>query len=83
MILSEGITADYTLYNTREMLEENSNMIFIANVFSYTFIVMISLIAVANVFNTISTNIKLRKKRACHAPVGGNVGTRFSEDDEL
>lgn len=62
MILSEGITADYTLYNTREMLEENSNMIFIANVFSYTFIVMISLIAVANVFNTISTNIKLRKR---------------------
>ena len=37
-------------------------MIFIAKVFSYIFIVMISLIAIANVFNTISTNIKLRRR---------------------
>ena len=28
----------------------------------HTFIVMISMIAVANVFNTISTNIKLRRR---------------------
>lgn len=34
----------------------------LVNVFAYTFIIMISLIAVANVFNTISTNIKLRRR---------------------
>ena len=45
-----------------QMLEESRNYIFIANVFAYTFIAMISLIAVANVFNTISTNIKLRRR---------------------
>ena len=44
------------------MLEESRNYIFIANVFAYTFIIMISLIAAANVFNTISTNIKLRRQ---------------------
>ncbi len=62
MIQGTGITADYNLYNTYKMLDESRNYIFIANVFAYTFIIMISLIAVANVFNTISTNIKLRRR---------------------
>jgi putative ABC transport system permease protein len=31
-------------------------------VFAYVFVMMISLIAMANVFNTISTNIKLRRR---------------------
>ncbi len=44
------------------MMDENRNYIFIANVFAYTFIIMISLISIANVFNTISTNIKLRRR---------------------
>jgi putative ABC transport system permease protein len=62
MIQSAGMTASYIILNTSEMLEESRNYIFIANVFAYTFIIMISLIAVANVFNTISTNIKLRRR---------------------
>lgn len=57
-----GVSEEYLLLNMSEMLEENRNMIFIANVFAYTFIVIISLIAVTNVFNTISTNIKLRRR---------------------
>lgn len=62
MIQAAGVTADYLLLNTYKMLDESRNYIFIANVFAYTFIIMISLIAVANVFNTISTNIKLRRR---------------------
>ncbi|MCH3964502.1 MAG: FtsX-like permease family protein [Clostridium sp.] len=62
MIEGAGITVSYIILNTSEMLDQNRNMIFIANVFAYTFIIMISLIAVANVFNTISTNIKLRRR---------------------
>ena len=38
------------------------NMIFMLDVFSYGFIILISLICVANVFNTISTNIALRRR---------------------
>ena len=34
----------------------------VVNVFSYGFIILISLIAVANVFNTISTNVLLRRR---------------------
>ena len=37
-------------------------VITVVNVFSYGFIVLISLIAAANVFNTISTNIALRRR---------------------
>lgn len=57
-----GITKDYQIYNNSQLMDESRNYIFIANVFSYTFSGMISLIAVANVFNTISTNIKLRRR---------------------
>ena len=34
----------------------------VVNVFAYGFIILISLIALANVFNTISTNILLRRR---------------------
>ncbi len=62
IITGESIIASYNIYNTNKLMEENTNMIFIANVFSYIFIVMISMVAIANVFNTISTNIKLRRR---------------------
>lgn len=62
IIASAGISSDYTLYNVHEMLEENRNILFIVNLFTIVFIIMISLIAVANVFNTISTNIRLRRR---------------------
>lgn len=62
MLDEAGITADYNLYNIYEILEQNRNITFIVNLFSGVFTIMISLIAVANVFNTISTNIKLRRR---------------------
>lgn len=40
----------------------DDNAIMVVNVFSYGFITLISLICVANVFNTISTNIALRRR---------------------
>ena len=62
MIKQAGVSCAYMLLDSTKVLEENRNYIFIANVFSYTFIAMISLIAVANVLNTISTNIRLRRR---------------------
>lgn len=50
------------LVNVYEMNETDRNMVVIIKVFSYGFITLISLIAVANVFNTISTNIMLRRR---------------------
>lgn len=62
MLKGTGVTEAYTLYNVSEMLETNKNLTFIIDLFTLVFVVMISLIAVANVFNTISTNIKLRRR---------------------
>ena len=40
--------------------QENQDLITLINVLAYGFIILISLIAAANVFNTVSTNIALR-----------------------
>lgn len=50
------------LYNNAKYEESNRNMITIINVFSYGFITLISLVAMTNVFNTISTNVMLRTR---------------------
>lgn len=62
MIQGMGITSAYTLHNVYEMLEQYHSLSFVINVFTYVFVIMISLIAAANVFNTISTNIRLRRR---------------------
>lgn len=60
-IFSEnGLTM--SIYNNAQNREDNRNTVAIIQVFSYGFIVLISLIAAANVFNTISTNIGLRRR---------------------
>lgn len=59
--------------------EESVRMLVkVVNVFSYGFIILISLIAVANVFNTISTNVSLRRREfAMLRSIGlGNKGFR-------
>ena len=54
--------AGVSTYNVQEMVQLNRNLVLVVNVFSYGFIVLISLITVANVFNTISTNVNLRRR---------------------
>lgn len=51
-----------SLYDYAASVEQSRNIVIIIQVFSYGFIVLISLIAAANVFNTISTNISLRRR---------------------
>lgn len=56
-----GLTTSQ-LFDYASMSESEKALITIINIFSYGFIVLISLIAAANVFNTISTNIGLRRR---------------------
>lgn len=51
-----------SLIDYAQMVEEDRSVILIMQVFCYGFIVLISLIAAANVFNTISTNVSLRRR---------------------
>ncbi|MBD5459934.1 MAG: ABC transporter permease [Lachnospiraceae bacterium] len=50
------------LYDVYATDEDEKNLVTIVKVFSYGFIALISLIAMANVFNTITTNILLRRR---------------------
>ena len=61
IVVEHGLSKG-NLYDYVEGVEENRTLILIVNVFSYGFIVLISLIAAANVFNTVSTNISLRRR---------------------
>ena len=51
-----------SLYDMAESYEQDRMLITVINVFSLGFIILISLIAMANVFNTISTGIALRRR---------------------
>lgn len=52
----------YRLENAASAKEAQRTIVTVVKVFAYGFIVLISLIAIANVFNTISTNIVLRRR---------------------
>ena len=63
-ILTENglLTTDDFFQDLLASEEDTRNLVTIINVFSYGFIILISLISVANVFNAISTNITLRRR---------------------
>ena len=63
MITENGIIyTDSMIHNFAESERAERNLTKLIEVFSYGFIVLISLISVANVFNTISTNVALRRR---------------------
>lgn len=55
--IGEGLYVDY-----RNAEESARAMILVVDIFSYGFIVLICLICIANIFNTLSTNVALRKR---------------------
>ena len=61
LLIDHGLSAS-SLVDYAEAMEESRSVVTIIQVFAYGFIVLISLIAAANVFNTISTNIHLRRR---------------------
>lgn len=58
---AQGLSSS-PLFNVSSSQETTRNVVLIINVFSYGFIILIALISVANVFNTISTGIHLRRR---------------------
>lgn len=61
LLQAEGMDTS-TLYDQVADVEAMRSTVTVVRVFCYGFIVLISLIAVANVFNTISTGISLRRR---------------------
>ena len=58
----DATLSEYGYRDYKENEENNRTLVLLINVFSYGFIILISLISVANVFNTISTNVGLRRR---------------------
>lgn len=61
-ILEAGLDEHGNLTNLAEQYESDRNLLMAVNVLTYGFVILISLISIANVFNTISTNLMLRRK---------------------
>ena len=53
---------DLEIINYKENAEENNRIVLLISIFLYGFITIITLIGVTNIFNTITTNMKLRSK---------------------
>lgn len=60
--LEDVKTSDINVYNVFQRKQENEQLLLFMSVFTYGFIILISLISAANIFNTISTSIALRKR---------------------
>ncbi len=65
--------------DVRELGDMNMSLVTIIQVFSYGFIALISLISVANVFNTISTNINLRRREFAMLKSVGETSKGFNK----
>ena len=61
-VINQKSMTTVDLQDVAAIAEANRSLIMLINIFSYGFIALISLIAMANVFNTISTNIGLRRR---------------------
>lgn len=56
------VDEDYTINNIAENAKQSSNLFTLIGIFLYGFIIVISLIGITNIFNTITTNMELRKQ---------------------
>ncbi|BBH19229.1 ABC transporter permease [Paenibacillus baekrokdamisoli] len=60
--IEEMHETDLNVFNVYQSRKSEEQQILLMSVFSYGFIVLISAISIANIFNTISTGISLRKR---------------------
>ena len=67
------------LHDYAESIESGRAMVRVVNVFAYGFIIFISMIALTNVFNTISTNIYLRRRELAMMKSVGMTKSGFNK----
>lgn len=66
-------------YNIAQEAKKADQMLLIVNVFMYGFIILISLISIANIFNTITTSVALRTKEFAMLKSVGMTPTSFNK----
>lgn len=80
-VLSEHdiFSENYHINNIFKIEQENRRILLVVNVFAYGFIILMALITIANVFNTISTNINLRRREFAMLRSVGMTGKSFNK----
>ncbi|MBQ6602862.1 MAG: ABC transporter permease [Eubacterium sp.] len=76
-VLSEAGMDDTRMADYAEEFETMRMVVTVIDVFAYCFIILISLIAAANVFNTISTNVSQRRREFAMLKSVGMDGKSF------
>lgn len=87
LILQEGIEEiqksyvqdEISFYNLHMARQREERMILIMSVFTYAFILLITSICIANIFNTISTSIALRKREFAMLKSVGMTSESFNK----
>jgi len=60
--LTQGLSGRTYVFNVAAQARSERNLMLVLGIFIYGFIILISLICVANIFNTVTTNIALRRR---------------------
>lgn len=60
--LMQGVSGRTYIFNVATRARSERNMMLVLGIFIYGFITLISLICIANIFNTVTTNIALRRR---------------------
>ena len=69
----------YSIYNVYEQKQSKEQMQLVLQVFIYGFVALITLVSVANIFNTISTSIALRKREFAMLRSVGMTSKSFNQ----
>lgn len=75
---SDGLRSDFSVENNAEDREQMNSIILMVSIFLYGFIIVTTLIAVTNIFNTIYTNMNLRAKEFAMLKSVGMTGREFN-----
>lgn len=75
----QGTDINYNLINVKENVEKVTNLYILIGIFLYGFIIVISLIGITNIFNTITTNMELRKPEFAMLKSIGMTNKEFSK----
>lgn len=78
--IEELIGSDHLyVYNVYQQRQKEEQMILLMSVFTYGFIILIMAISIANIFNTISTSITLRKREFAMLKSVGMTPKQFNK----
>lgn len=79
LIKTDNRYSEIEYINLMDYVKQNNAMVLVISIFLYGFITVITLIGVTNIFNTITTNMKLRSKEFAMLKAVGMTSVEFNK----